>query len=189
VVNLALGLSGALLLDSLQGSVGRTLQAARARCSAPTFASLPPARSPPGRSRAWTPRPGIGFLRRRADVLDGLRRHARAPCGASRIDRHFPLHGALVLAAGGAVGADARERLDTEGHAWADPSLLDQLGIRLGDPIRIGTATFRVVDTLVRDTGLSMRAASLAPRLYVARSRVEATGLLRPAAASNTSTS
>ena len=180
VVNLALGLSGALLLDSLQGSVGRTLAGrSRAMLGADIRVTSPRAFTAGEIARLDAAAGASAFsdvVQMYSMVSGGT--HARL-VELRGIDRHFPLHGALVLATGGAVGADARERLDTEGHAWADPSLLDQLGIQLGDPIRIGTATFRVVDTLVRDTGLSMRAASLAPRLYVARSRVEATGLLQ----------
>jgi len=180
VVNLALGLSGALLLDSLQGSVGRTLA---------------------GRSRAMLGADVRAVSMRALTVQEAARLDAEAGAVASSdviqmysmvsgsararlvelrgIDSRFPLHGALVLASGGTVGADAHAGLDAQGEAWADPSLLDQLGIRLGDPVKVGTQTFRVVDTLARDTGLSTRAASLAPRLYVSRARVEATGLVQ----------
>jgi putative ABC transport system permease protein len=180
VVNLALGLSGALLLDALQGSVGRTLE---------------------GRSRAILGA-DIRVVSQRglsADEIRALDTAANASASAdvvqmysmvsgpklSRlaelrgIDDGFPLHGAIVLAGAGTVGDAERENLDARAEAWADPSLLDQLGAKVGDTLKIGTQSFVLADTIVRDTGMSMRAASLAPRLYVSLARIETTGLVQ----------
>jgi len=180
VVNLALGLSGALLLDSLQGSVGRTLEGrSRAMLGADIRVSSPRALAPEEIARM----DAAAGARASADVVQMFSMvsgPARARLVELRgIDESFPLHGVLVLASGGTVDASMRRRLDSEGEAWADPSLLDQLGIALGDTVKIGTGTFRLTDTIVRDTGLSMRAASLAPRLYVSLERVRATGLIQ----------
>jgi putative ABC transport system permease protein len=180
VVNLALGLSGALLLDALQGSVGRTLE---------------------GRSRAILGA-DIRVTSTRSLSADEIRKlDAAAGAAASAdvvqlysmvsgpklarlaevrgIDDGFPLHGAIVLAGAGSVGDAEREKLDARAEAWADPALLDQLGAKLGDSVKVGTQTFVLADTIVRDTGMSMRAASLAPRLYVSLPRIATTGLVQ----------
>ncbi len=180
VVNLALGLSGALLLDSLQGSVGRTLES---RSRAILGADI----------RVTSTRGLSADEIHRLDAAAGASAGSDvvqlysmvAAAGRSRlvelrgIDHGFPLRGAIVLAGAGEIGDAEREKLEARSEAWADPSLLDQLGARLGDSVKIGSQTFVLSDTLVRDTGMSMRAASLAPRLYVSLARIETTGLLQ----------
>ncbi|MFN2375884.1 MAG: ABC transporter permease [Candidatus Binatia bacterium] len=180
VVNLALGLTGALLLDSLQGSVTRTL-AERSRSMLGGDLRVSSTRAlAAGEVAAMDAAAGASSstdLVQLYSMVSG-RTHARL-VELRGVDRRFPLHGSIVLAGAGTADAAAHERLEKGAEAWADPSLLDQLGIALGDEIRVGTGTFRVTDTLLRDTGLSVRAASLAPRLYVSRALVEETGLIR----------
>jgi len=180
VVNLALGLSGALLLDSLQGSVGRTLAGrSRAMLGADVRISSTRALSAEERAR-MDAAAGASASSDVVQMYSMVSGSSRARLVELRgIDRRFPLHGALVLHKGGLAGATAGEALEADGLAWADPSLLDQLGVGLGDTIKVGIGTFRISDTLARDTGLSIRAASLAPRLYLALSRIEATGLVQ----------
>ncbi len=193
IANLALGLGGSLLLDSLQGSVSRTLTArSQALLGADIRVTSPQALSAEDIARidaaAGVPEASAAAensLSSRGVKTSDLVQLYSMVSGSGRarlvelrgIDRHFPLHGALVLAIGGVAGDDARDGLE-RGDAWADPSLLEQLGVHVGDAIKIGTGSFRIADTLVRDTGLSVRAASLAPRLYVAGSLLAATGLL-----------
>lgn len=179
VVNLALGLSGALLLDSLQGSVGRTLET-RSRTMLGADVRVSSTRAL--RAEEVAALDGAASARATSDLVQ---LYSMISGGQSArlaelrgIDGHFPLRGAVVLSEGGVVDDAARARLQTQSEAWADPALLDQLGVRVGDSVRVGGGEFRIADTLARDTGLSVRAASLAPRLYVSLARLGATGLL-----------
>lgn len=180
VANLALGLSGALLLDSLQGSVERTL-AGRSRSMLGADLRIV---SP--QALAVSERQALDALAGASATADVLQTYSMvAGAGRARlvelrgIDAHFPLAGELVLERGGVVTADHHAQLERDREAWADPALLDQLGVRPGDTVRIGSGTFRLSDTLVRDTGISIRATSLAPRLYVAFSRIAEVGLVQ----------
>lgn len=177
-VNLALGLGGALLLDSLQGSVGRTLEArSRTMLGADVRVSSTRALSAEERARldAAADASSSSDLVQMYSMVAGASVARLAELRG--IDDRFPLYGRVVLS-GGPVDDAARAGL-ADGQAWADASLLDQLGLSVGDPVRVGTTTFHIADTIVRDTGLSVRAASLAPRLYVALSRLDATGLVQ----------
>ncbi len=178
-INLALGVGGALLLDSLQGSVGRTLESrSRTMLGADVRVSSTRPLSDDERARLDAAA-GAAASSDLVQMYSMVAGPSVARLAELRgIDGRFPLYGALVLA-GGPVGDEARSRLEG-GEAWADAALLGQLGLSIGDAVRVGTQTFRIADTVVRDTGLSVRAASLAPRLYVARSRLGATGLVQP---------
>ncbi|HYC00950.1 MAG TPA: FtsX-like permease family protein [Candidatus Limnocylindrales bacterium] len=179
IANLALGLSGALLLDSLQGSIERTLHArSRAMLGADVrIASMRPLQPDEiARMDADSPAAASCDLVQMYSMAAG--RHARL-VELRGIDARFPLAGSIVLAGGGAVTPAHHQRLEKEAQAWADPALLGQLGIELGDTVRIGSLEVRITDTLARDTGLSLRAASLAPRLYVALSRIAQTELVQ----------
>ncbi len=191
IVNLALGVGGALLLDALQGSVERTL-AARSRSMLGADVRVAASRELTGEEIATLDRiAGVAG----ANDRDGADRAARTAdlvqlysmvsgpelsrlTEVRGIDGAFPLAGRIELAEGGEVDDRLRARLAEHGEAWADRALLERLGIALGETVKVGSGTFRVVDTVVRDTGLSVRAAALAPRLYVALSRVNATGLV-----------
>lgn len=180
VVNVALGLAGSLTLDGVESSVRAALtERSRAMMGADVIVSS---------SRPLTVGEGAAFAAAASPVATSeavqLYSMVRGQ-GAARltevraIDERFPLRGAVVLARTGPVDRDVRHALANESAAWADPGLLGALGVAVGDSVHVGEKRFRIVDTIERDTGASVRAASLAPRLYVAREHLDATGLVR----------
>ncbi|HYC56698.1 MAG TPA: FtsX-like permease family protein [Candidatus Binatia bacterium] len=180
VVNLALGLSGALLLDALQGSVERTITGrSRALLGADVRISSQRPLSAE-ETRAFDAAAGAAASSQLVQLYSMVAGSGGARLVELRgIDERFPLSGAVVLADAGTVTPQQHGKLQRQGEAWADPSLLGQLGVSVGETVRIGSVDFRIADTLVRDTGLSVRAASLAPRLYVALARIQETGLVQ----------
>lgn len=191
VVNLALGLAGAMTLDGLQGSIERML-AGRSRSFLGADVRVSSSRPLMAEERARIDAVAEAVVAGDAGTRDGgvtaelvqMYSMVWAP-GASRlaevraIDGSFPPQGSIVLAGAGEVDDARRAELAGERGAWADPALLAQLGVELGDSVRVGGVAFYIKDTIVRDTGLSVRAASLAPRLYVSREHLAATGLVQ----------
>lgn len=195
IANLALGLAGSMVLDGLQGSIDtalgarsqallggdlcvagtRALSAEEIRSLDQAVASLSPTLGSVDPTRAANPT-STDLLQLYSMVSGG----GEARLTEIRaIDAGFPLRGAIVLRKGGVVEGEARLAFQRKAEAWADRTLLAQLGVAVGDKVRVGASEFRIADVVERDTGLSVRAASLAPRLYVASKRIAATGLVR----------
>jgi putative ABC transport system permease protein len=179
-LNLALGFIGFVVLDAFEASVAGTLrERSRAFLGADVevtstrpfladeVARLDEAAGPGARVATAT------VLFSMASSDEGTRLvelHA--------IDEAFPLYGAIVLEGVGVAGAEHRRALASEGGAWVDPVLLSQLGLRPGDPLRIGTTRLRVTGVVERDGGRASSGFSIAPRVYFAQDRLGATGLV-----------
>ncbi len=86
----------------------------------------------------------------------------------------FPFYGRIET-----DPAEAEARFRVEGGALVEESLLFQYGARVGDEIRIGQLTTRVVGALQKVPGESVAFATLAPRVYLRMADLAATGLLR----------
>ena len=93
------------------------------------------------------------------------------------LEKGFPFYGELKLARGGAVTRDFFPL--RSGEAFAYPELLKLLNVQVGDIVHLGEKEFRIVDTVESDTTQTFRLASLAPRIFVHRSDLEQTGLVQ----------
>jgi putative ABC transport system permease protein len=187
VANLALGLTGAMTLDGLQGSIERTLEA-RSRSFLGADLRISSNRPLTSGEQERLHEVAIAKTRGEAAVASArlVQLYSMVSAGeVSRlteiraIDGVFPLRGNIELSGGEPVDGRRRNSLVEDRAAWSDPALLDQLGVGSGATVRIGGAEFVVTDTIERDTGLSVRATSLAPRLYVSRVHLEATNLIQ----------
>ncbi|TFH24286.1 MAG: hypothetical protein E4H03_04025, partial [Myxococcales bacterium] len=141
VVNLALGLAGAMTLDGLQGSIERTL-AGRSRSFLGSDVRVSSSRPLMAEERARIDAVAEAVVAGDAGTRDGgvtaelvqMYSMVWAP-GASRlaevraIDGSFPPQGSIVLAGAGEVDDARRAELAGERGAWADPALLAQLGV------------------------------------------------------------
>jgi len=179
-VNLALGLLGAITLASVQSSIEETL-AGRSRSF--LAADLRIASTHPLSDSAWRT---IEEEARPVAVSRPIQLYTMVAAGGQSrlaevrgIDERFPLSGTVVLSGSGPVGPTQHRTLQREHAAWVDPSILVALDVELGDVLRLGHQEFRVTDTVLRDTGLSVRAIALAPRVYIAAEHMQGTGLIQ----------
>lgn len=96
------------------------------------------------------------------------------------VDDAYPLHGAVTLRDGGALGAALASR-DGRWGAVAEAEVLDRTGLSVGDTIRVGSLEFAIRGVIAKEPD---RAAgntfSLGPRLMVALPSLEEAGLARP---------
>lgn len=95
------------------------------------------------------------------------------------LDPVYPLYGSAMLAPPQALGAALAERDGAWGAVAAQP-LLDRLGLKLGDAIRIGNARFVLRAILMHEPDSVSGIYELGPRVMVAQDALAATGLLAP---------
>ncbi len=100
--------------------------------------------------------------------------------GASRlvrvraVDSGYPFYGALET-----EPAAAAHDFRSEQSALVDHTLMLQFGVEVGDPIRIGEATFRVAGRLMRIPGEVPTASLVGPRVFIPRRFLEETQRIR----------
>ena len=88
------------------------------------------------------------------------------------VDDHFPFYGDLTLDPP-RQGSSIRSQT-----AWAYPELLQQLGVKVGDSLKIGTQRFVLTHSVAQDPTLSGLGFRIAPRAYINIDDLRNTGLL-----------
>ena len=97
----------------------------------------------------------------------------------------YPLRGTLQVApAPDAAGAATRE-IPAPGTAWADASLLDALGLRIGQTLLMGDARFTLARVIVQEPDRGGGFANFSPRVMINSADLAATGLIQPASRTN----
>ena len=96
----------------------------------------------------------------------------------------YPLRGVLKVATSlegaGSAGHDTRD-IPAPGTAWVDASLLDALGLKLGQTLLMGDAAFKLTRVIVQEPDRGAGFISFSPRVMVNQADVPATGLIQPA--------
>ena len=117
-----------------------------------------------------------------------LRAMARKPDGSRHslielkaVDAAYPLYGRVVLAPAQALGAALGSR-DGGFGAVVDPVLLDRLGVKLGDTIRIGEARLILRGTIMREPDAAASGLILGPRVMISAAALPQTRLIQPGA-------
>ena len=64
-------------------------------------------------------------------------------------------------------------------NIWIYPELKSQLGIKVGDAIKLGDARLVVSDLVVKDSGLQFQPAELAPKVFISQKNLAQTNLLK----------
>ena len=90
------------------------------------------------------------------------------------LEGRFPYYGKIET-----EPADAEARFRKDGGVLVEESLLLQFGVSVGDEVKIGNLTTRIVGALQKVPGETVAFATIAPRVYLRLSDLEATGLLR----------
>jgi putative ABC transport system permease protein len=107
------------------------------------------------------------------------RRDDRGLVELKAVDDAYPLVGAVELAPAGTL-AEALARRDGVWGAVAEATLLDRLGIGVGDRVRVGEAVFEVRARVVREPDRIASVFNFGPRLMISADALKATGLVRP---------
>jgi putative ABC transport system permease protein len=92
----------------------------------------------------------------------------------------YPLYGAFQLESGQTLERALAPRDGVPG-AVIEPILLDRLGLKVGDMVRVGEARLRVADVIVREPDKAASGTfTLGPRLMIDMDALPATDLLQP---------
>ncbi len=87
---------------------------------------------------------------------------------------NYPFYGTVTVGSGRPF-----QSVHEVGGVVVEPSLLDQLGVRVGDTIQLGSAALTIRDTLIREPDRPLNAFSLGPRIIVHAYDLEALQLVR----------
>ena len=96
------------------------------------------------------------------------------PVTLKAVDARYPLYGRLTLASGASVGEPADDA------AWASPALVDRLRARVGDTVRLGTASFRIAGVIAEEPDRLGEGFTLGPVILISRVGLGRTGLIQP---------
>ncbi len=95
------------------------------------------------------------------------------------VDGRYPLYGTLALGPSLAPEAAFAERGGVFG-AVADADVLQRLGLKLGERIKLGQATFELRAAILHEPDRGVAVFILGPRLMISRAGLDATGLVQP---------
>ncbi len=95
------------------------------------------------------------------------------------VDKAYPLVGAVELAPAMAL-AGALKRRDGVWGAVVEATLLDRLGVDIGDRVKVGAAVFELRAKVVREPDRIASVFNFGPRLMISADALSATGLVRP---------
>jgi putative ABC transport system permease protein len=128
------------------------------------------------------------FLRRQGAASEAVALRSMARLGDLRslvevkaVDGAYPLYGTMLLE----PAQDIQRALERRNGVWgavADAVLLERIGAKIGDRLRVGDGEFELRGRIVREPDLAGATSGfpLGPRLMVAKDSLEATGLLQP---------
>jgi putative ABC transport system permease protein len=116
-----------------------------------------------------------------------MARAAEAQGGSSKlvalkvVERGYPLRGQLKVSSSPDTPEQATREIPAPGSAWVDGSLLDALGLKLGDSLLMGASSLKVDRIIVVEPDRGAGFMNFAPRVMINRADLEATGLVQPA--------
>ena len=90
------------------------------------------------------------------------------------LDGGFPFYGSLET-----LPAAAAQEFRAGTGALVEASVMGQFGLKVGDPIRIGEATFDIRGSLQKVPGETAAFLSMAPRAYISLAELPKTGLMQ----------
>jgi putative ABC transport system permease protein len=100
--------------------------------------------------------------------------------GIKAVSDGYPLRGRLRAAAALNVPDAEADRGPPRGEVWPDERLAVALGLKVGDRVELGDASFAVGAILTLEPDRSTQFFNIAPRLMMHRDDLPATGLVQP---------
>jgi putative ABC transport system permease protein len=116
-----------------------------------------------------------------------MARAADAQGGATRlvslkaVEGGYPLRGSLTVSQRTDDAPQPTRDIPAPGEVWADPALLDALGLQLGDTLLLGESSFRITRLIGIEPDRGAGFINFAPRALIHQADVAATRLVQPA--------
>ncbi len=90
------------------------------------------------------------------------------------VEKGYPFYGEVLLQSGRAL-----HEVLTPGRTVVAPTLLDRLGLRLGDTIQVGYTSLTIQDVVLAEPDRPISLFSFGPRVFIAAEDLDALGLLQ----------
>ena len=121
----------------------------------------------------------VGFptMARATDPLGG----ASKLVALKAVSAGYPLRGSLKTTTASDTPETSTRDLPSKGSAWVDASLLDALGLKVGDPLLLGNSTLKIERIIVIEPDRGAGFMNFAPRVMLHADALAATGLVQPA--------
>lgn len=89
----------------------------------------------------------------------------------------YPLRGRVSIVTRAGEAPHAAARSPEPGTVWADATLLEALGLRLGDSVQLGARSFRIVALISRELDRGFSFVNFSPRVILRADDLPSTGL------------
>ncbi|MDQ2695706.1 MAG: ABC transporter permease [Pseudomonadota bacterium] len=96
------------------------------------------------------------------------------------VEAGYPLRGALEVSDRPFAPARRVQEIPAPGTAWADPRLMQELRLGVGDAVEVGASRLRVTQVLAHEPDRGGDLFSIAPRLLLNLADIPATQLVQP---------
>ncbi|MCZ8252278.1 MAG: FtsX-like permease family protein [Hylemonella sp.] len=97
------------------------------------------------------------------------------------VEAGYPLRGNLTVSLRAGEPAARTRDIPAPGEVWADPALLDALGLQVGDALLLGESSFRITRLIGIEPDRGAGFINFAPRALIHQSDLAATQLVQPA--------
>ncbi len=101
------------------------------------------------------------------------------------VPESYPLRGSMKVAATAEDPGSTTREVPAPGTVWVDASLLDSLGLKIGQTLLMGDGSFRITRIIVQEPDRGAGFISFSPRAMVNQADVKATNLIQPASRTN----
>jgi putative ABC transport system permease protein len=173
IFNLAIGLTGFLLIQNLSGSVSSQLESrSQSILTADIAVSC---RRPFSEAEKKILSNEMATYKHSESIemfsmLAGP--HTSRLVELKAIAANYPLYGDFIFASG------RKKPTLSPGHIWVDQDLLLQLEVKKGDSLKIGERFFIIEDLITDDSSGSMRSSALSSQVYMNLDELTSTGLM-----------
>ena len=96
------------------------------------------------------------------------------------VSKGYPLRGQLEVAEAALAPPRGTQAIPARGTVWVDGQLLEMLGLRVGERVKLGAVDFQVARVLTFEPDRGGELFQLAPRLLMSLDDVAATRLVQP---------
>ncbi|MDO8248272.1 MAG: ABC transporter permease, partial [Rhodoferax sp.] len=97
------------------------------------------------------------------------------------VEPGYPLRGSLKVTSQPGTPGSVTRAIPAAGEAWVEASLLDAIGVQMGDALLLGDASLRIAKIIVNEPDRGAGFMNFAPRVMINRADVDATKLIQPA--------
>ena len=97
----------------------------------------------------------------------------------------YPLRGSLLVSSIADGKGEKTRDIPAPGTVWVDASLLDALGLKIGQTLLMGDASFKVTRIIMQEPDRGAGFISFSPRAMINTADVAATNLIQPASRTN----